>query len=188
MKLKSLFIKDYNILQDFSIDFQSNLTVLIGENGSGKSSIIECLAYIFGHLHKYFVLDDKTAEFINGYKISYTINDLDILIESRYTMSETNTFDPIIIINGNKVSTSEIKKTYPDFSFLPTKVVLSYSGITDRLKTLSKHFEDKFIKKIIRQNNPYSLIPLQLPTESFDIYQKRICLIYFISIICFKYR
>lgn len=173
MKLKSLFIKDYNILQDFSIDFQSNLTVLIGENGSGKSSIIECLAYIFGHLHKYFVLDDKTAEFINGYKISYTINDLDILIESRYTMSETNTFDPIIIINGNKVSTSEIKKTYPDFSFLPTKVVLSYSGITDRLKTLSKHFEDKFIKKIIRQNNPYSLIPLQLPTENPFIYIKK---------------
>lgn len=82
MKLKSLYIKDYNILQDFSIDFTSNLSVLIGENGSGKSSIIECLAYIFGHLHKYFVLEDKTAEFINGYKISYSLNNLDVFIES----------------------------------------------------------------------------------------------------------
>lgn len=173
MKLKKLYIKDYNILQDFSINFESNLTVLIGENGSGKSSIIECLAYIFGHLHKYFVLDDKTAEFINGYKISYVINNLDIFIESRYTMSDTNTFDPIIMINSNKVSTSEIKKAYPDFSFLPTKVILSYSGITDRLRTLSKHFEDKFIKKIIRQNNPYSLIPLNLPTENPFIYIKK---------------
>lgn len=99
MKLKSLYIKDYNILQDFSIDFTSNLSVLIGENGSGKSSIIECLAYIFGHLHKYFVLEDKTAEFINGYKISYSLNNLDVFIESRYVMSETNTFNPIIIIN-----------------------------------------------------------------------------------------
>ena len=70
MRLKSLYIRDYKILQDFSIDFTSNLSVLIGENGSGKSSIIECLAYIFGHLHKYFVLDDKTAEFIDGYKIN----------------------------------------------------------------------------------------------------------------------
>lgn len=31
MKLKSLYIKDYNILQDFSIDFTSNLSV--AENG-----------------------------------------------------------------------------------------------------------------------------------------------------------
>ena len=49
MRLKSLYIRDYKILQDFSIDFTSNLSVLIGENGSGKSSTIECLAYIFGH-------------------------------------------------------------------------------------------------------------------------------------------
>ena len=69
MRLKSLHIKDYGILKDFDIDFQNNLSVLIGENGSGKSSIIECIAYIFGHLHKYFVLGDKTAEFIDGYQI-----------------------------------------------------------------------------------------------------------------------
>ena len=66
MRLKSLYIKDYKILQDFHINFTSNLSVLIGENGSGKSSIIECLAYIFGHLHKFFVLNDKTAEFISN--------------------------------------------------------------------------------------------------------------------------
>ena len=46
MYIKSLYIKDYNLLQDFNIDFKNNLSILIGENGSGKSSIIECLAYI----------------------------------------------------------------------------------------------------------------------------------------------
>ena len=70
MRLKSLYIKDYNILQEFEINFNSNLSVVIGENGCGKSSIIECIAYIFGHLHKYFVLKDKTADFIDGYKIN----------------------------------------------------------------------------------------------------------------------
>ena len=69
MRLKSLHIEDYGILQNFDIDFQNNLSVLIGENGSGKSSIIECRAYIFGHLHTYFVLGDKTAEFIDGYRL-----------------------------------------------------------------------------------------------------------------------
>ncbi|MDO5525936.1 MAG: AAA family ATPase [Prevotella sp.] len=173
MRIKSLYIKDYNILQDFSIDFTSNISVLIGENGSGKSSIIECLAYIFGHLHKYFVLDDKTAEFIDGYKISYTISGLDVFIESRYIASETNTFAPIIKIDGKDFSTYQLKKAYADFSFLPIKVVLSYSGITERLKQLSRHFEEKIIKKIIRQNNPYSLKPLVLPSDNPFIYIKK---------------
>ena len=110
MRLKSLYIKDYKILQDFHINLTSNLSVIIGENGSGKSSIIECLAYIFGHLHKYFVLNDKTAEFIDGYKINYTINGLDVYIESKYVESKTNTFQPIIRINGENMSITQLKK------------------------------------------------------------------------------
>lgn len=173
MRLKSLYIRDYKILQDFSIDFTSNLSVLIGENGSGKSSIIECLAYIFGHLHKYFVLDDKTAEFIDGYKINYTINGLDVYIESHYKESKSNTFDPIIIVNGDEMSTSQLKKRYGDLSFLPSRVIISYSGITERLALLSDHFEQKFIRKIIRQNNPYSLKPLVLPEDNPFVYIKK---------------
>ena len=172
MRLKSLYIKDYKILQDFHINFTSNLSVLIGENGSGKSSIIECLAYIFGHLHKYFVLNDKTAEFIDGYKINYTINGLDVYIESKYVESKTNTFQPIIRINGENMSITQLKKQY-DTLFLPEKVIMSYSGITERLGQLSKHFEDKFIQKIIRQNNPYSLRPLVLPSDNPFIYVKK---------------
>lgn len=173
MRLKSLYIRDYKILQDFSIDFTSNLSVLIGENGSGKSSIIECLAYIFGHLHKYFVLDDKTAEFIDGYKINYTINGLDVYIESHYKESKSNTFDPIIKVNGDEMSTSQLKKKYRNFSFLPSKVIISYSGITERLALLSNHFEEKFIQKIIRQNNPYTLKPLVLPEDNPFVYIKK---------------
>lgn len=173
MRLKSLYIRDYKILQDFSIDFTSNLSVLIGENGSGKSSIIECLAYIFGHLHKYFVLNDKTAEFIDGYKINYTINGLDVFIESHYKESTSNTFDPIIRVNGDELSTSQLKKRYEDLSFLPSKVIISYSGITERLALLGDHFEQKFIKKIIRQNNPYSLKPLVLPEDNPFVYIKK---------------
>lgn len=173
MRLKTLYIKDYNILQNFSIDFTSNLSVFIGENGSGKSSIIECLAYIFGHLHKYFILNDKTAEFIDSYKINYAIDGLDIYIESRYVESESNTFNPIIKINGNEISTSQLKNAYADFSFLPTKIVLSYSGITERLKLLNNHFENKFIKKIIRKDNPFSLNPLILPPDNPFVYIKK---------------
>ena len=154
MRINSLHIEDYNILQDFDIKLSSNLSVLIGENGSGKSSVLECLAFIFGHLHKYFVLDDKTAEFIDGYRIDYTINGHNVYIESKYVSSKTNTFQPIIRIDDEELSIPQIKKRYGDFKvFLPEKIVLFYSGITEHLKKLHEHFEDKFIKKIIKQNN-----------------------------------
>jgi ABC-type multidrug transport system ATPase subunit len=173
MRLKSLHIKDYGILKDFDIDFQNNLSVLIGENGSGKSSIIECIAYIFGHLHKYFVLGDKTAEFIDGYQIEYEINANNVLIESKYVASKTNTFQPTIKINGNKLSMSQIRDRYGNFKmFLPEKVILSYSGVTEHLKELNKHFEDKFIRKIIGDNS-YSLLPLNLPDVNPFMYVKK---------------
>lgn len=174
MKINSLHIEDYNILQNFDIDFSSNLSVLIGENGSGKSSVLECLAYIFGHLHKYFVLNDKTAEFIDGYRIDYTINGHNVFIESKYVSSKTNTFQPVIRIDNEELSIPQIKNRYGSFKeFLPEKVVLFYSGITERLKKLNGHFEKKYIDKIARYNNPYSLRPLSLPNDNPFLYVKK---------------
>lgn len=174
MKINSLHIEDYNILQNFDIDFSSNLSVLIGENGSGKSSVLECLAYIFGHLHKYFVLKDKTAEFIDGYQIDYTINGHNVFIKSKYVSSKTNTFQPVIRIDNEELGVPQIKDRYGDFNlFLPEKVILSYSGITEHLKRLNKHFEDKFIQKIKHIDNPYSLLPLNLPEDNPFMYVKK---------------
>ena len=71
MKIKSLKVSDFYILKDFEIEFNNNLSVLIGENGSGKSTILELIANIFGHLHKFFILKDKTAKFVENYEIVY---------------------------------------------------------------------------------------------------------------------
>ena len=44
MQLKKLYINDYKILKDFTIefpyDFKKYISVLIGTNGSGKSTIL----------------------------------------------------------------------------------------------------------------------------------------------------
>ena len=55
MKLNKLQINGFNILQNgFFIDFDnaSNLSILIGKNGSGKSSILEAVGIIFKSLYK----------------------------------------------------------------------------------------------------------------------------------------
>ena len=43
MKIKTLYIKKFKGLSDFSIDFNDNVTVIIGENGTGKTTILETI-------------------------------------------------------------------------------------------------------------------------------------------------
>ena len=54
MKLKSLWIKDYKNLKDFHLDFEqgNNLSILIGNNGSGKSNVLEAISGIFAEAYR----------------------------------------------------------------------------------------------------------------------------------------
>lgn len=179
MIIKSIYIPDFLILKDFEITFnnQNNLVVIIGDNGSGKSSLLEVIAYIFGHLHKYFVLGDKTADFIDGYEITFdsTLNDTDyeVYIKSGYVNQKTNTFKPIIKINNEEISIAALEEQFGGFkNFLPSRIGVYYAGEAKYLRTLSEHFEKKFIDEIIKDKNPYSLSPLLLPNERPFYYLK----------------
>lgn len=178
MKIKSLKVSDFYILKDFEIEFNNNLSVLIGENGSGKSTILELIADIFGHLHKFFVLKDKTAEFIENYEVVYDYVRYNVLytIEIHSQQSIDNsycTFVPKIWINGEELSIAQIERKYGGMTtLLPQKTILGYAGISDHLKTLSEHFEKKYKREIIRENNEYSFSPLNLPQERPFIYIK----------------
>lgn len=51
MKVKQLKIKAFRGIQDLTLEFDKNLpTVLIGINGAGKSSILDCLSLLLAHL------------------------------------------------------------------------------------------------------------------------------------------
>ncbi len=178
MRIKSLKVEDFFILKDFKIDFNNNLSVLIGENGSGKSTILELIADIFGHLHKFFILNDKTAGFVENYEIVYDFEkdneSYKIEIHSRqYVDNRSCTFVPQIWINDEELSIAQIERKYDGMkTFLPAKTILGYAGISDHLKVLSEHFEEKFKAEIIKANNNYSLSPLNLPKERPFIYIK----------------
>ncbi len=47
MKVKSLTLRSFRGIDDLTLDFASNVTVLIGNNGVGKSSILDALAISF---------------------------------------------------------------------------------------------------------------------------------------------
>ena len=63
MIIKSIGLKNYRCFEDIEIDFHEKLTVIVGDNGSGKTSILEGLAVSLGTM--FIGLDGRVGVSIN---------------------------------------------------------------------------------------------------------------------------
>ena len=162
MQLKRLYIKDYKILKDFAYefpaDFQRYINVIIGANGSGKSTILEAIAEIFSCT----VMDEKSKF---AFKLEYTIRHEEILSESSTWADSETTYLAVKIeakekeekpmfevhlpdgtilnslseINNNK--DLKIIKPYLTsnlLKILPDSIVIYYSGLSDIMLSLCR--------------------------------------------------
>ena len=127
MQLISLYIKKYNHLVDFTIAFNQNLSVIIGVNGSGKSSVLEVLALVFSDAY----LGKKAAL---GFKLTYKLAKTTVELSSEDTGFE-------IQMNGKKI----------DNFLLPSNVVVYYSGLSDKMEKNSVKFMKKTKKRLLKQ-------------------------------------
>ena len=50
MQINHLYLKKYYHLENFKCDFKKPISVFIGENGAGKSTVIEAIVEIFRNL------------------------------------------------------------------------------------------------------------------------------------------
>ena len=157
MKLKSLKIKGFKNLTGadgwFTLDFtnKDGITVLIGNNGSGKSNVLEAISAIFIGLYKIGTPQRKP---IFNYEIEYSIGE-DIITDIK-----------IKLINGTYgFYTHGTKTSKKDFinlidTYLPSRVIASYSGEETRLwDTYYKHSYSDFINSI--KNNDLRGLPEQ---------------------------
>lgn len=113
MKLKTLTIKKYKNLIDFEVNFETGngLSVLVGNNGSGKSNVLEALSGIFANaysakpLHKFV------------YSLTYEIKGKEVKLEQTIYRCQ-------YYVDGKVTAISELKKQ----ELLPTNVIALYSG------------------------------------------------------------
>lgn len=174
MQLKSLYINDYKILKSFTIefpyDFNKYISVFIGANGSGKSTILEAIAQIFSD-----TILNQTAKF--GFELEYSVK-LEEIIEQTSTTSEFNVAYIIVKLHaekGEKIKASVISgmddtdfsdkivdsrkmvifgqgKEKSAQSYLPDNIVIYYSGLSEIMKNLCKPHEEK-LSKAYRKGN-----------------------------------
>lgn len=131
MKLKKLKINTrFKNLNNFEIDFSSKegITVLIGNNGSGKSNILEALSSVFSGLY------DTRRNPNFDYELNYIKDDSDIYIKFEKGNYETK-------INN---VTNNLRTEH-----LPNQVISSYSGEESRLwDTYYKPFYDDYVRAL----------------------------------------
>lgn len=149
MKLKSLKIKGFKNLSSedgwFTLDFtdKNGITVLIGNNGSGKSNIIEAISSIFTGLYKMGTPQRKpTFEYV----LEYILNDTD-----KYKLSLTTSPNGDKIYNFTKNENNIAVGTFKanPSQYLPSSIVAIYSGEEMRLwESYYKHLYNDFMREV----------------------------------------
>lgn len=142
MRINKLYIADFKNIhrQNFDLSIHDGLTLLIGNNGSGKSNFIECISDIFYNLY-----EDKTS-FSSDFIIEYSDNSNNIF-EVRYINGAIEKRR-----NGSEISTM-------NQFVLPKRIVTIYSGETDRLwRNCYEDSYKKFVSKINKAANPANII------------------------------
>ena len=160
MKLKRLWVNGFKNLKNFEINFELNdgVTLLIGNNGSGKSNILEVISAIFVSL-----IEKKKVDF--EYEIEYIL-DVNGLDKNFYIELKI-----ITLLNGNNEYTYSFKiddlekqknQFFGNYSYLPSHIITSYSGEESRLWDLYyEKFYKNYIKKAITPTgsaNPLKMI------------------------------
>jgi predicted ATP-dependent endonuclease of OLD family len=134
----------YKNLSNIEFNFKEDklISLLVGQNGYGKSNLIEILAIIFKSLYQLDKLSqakDWTTEKDHfDYELEYECKKSEIKIECKYDKFEIQLKDP----NGKFKNLTFTEFTTNRKDYLPDYVLGYYSGNSERLKKLISEIEN----------------------------------------------
>jgi predicted ATPase len=141
MKIKKIVIYNHKNLDNFEINFDTSkpISILIGNNGSGKSNCLEAILIIFK-----FLLNSKEKRTIFGFNIDYECNKQNVSIKTDQAGNKIQ-----ITINGKKSDLESLRS----HNYLPDNILFYYSGYNLRIKNLTLHHDDEFKRNTINSSN-----------------------------------
>ncbi len=174
MKILNLHIEAFRNLKDFTIDFtpegtnaegepvQFNSHAVIGQNGTGKSNLIEAIIMIFRDLD----LRNKPPF---AYTLQYEIRGR--IVEIKALANET----PSVRVDGKKSSATAVSKD--ENGLLPKNVFAYYSGKNDRIEELFHRHQKKFYDDLLSNET----IPLRRLFLCRNVHSQFVLLAYLID-------
>jgi len=162
MKITTLNIYNYKNLS-IELNNSSSIIALIGNNGSGKSNILEAISTIFFHLY-----NKKEKDIPFNFKLQYIFGgNQNVLIEKK----------------NSTINFKVEEKHYADIQqFLPKQIVALYSGEENRLWL--KSYQPLYMAYISNINKSettglgdYSIVPKMLYINKFYWHISLLCLL-----------
>jgi hypothetical protein len=144
MRLDYVRIDGFKNLKRVEVDFDESqlTTVIIGENGTGKSNLIEALVRIFRDID----LDERTPF---AYELRYAIGNKRIELMK----TDPNARRPTSIRVGEYAVSLRELRSQPG-TLLPGMVFGYYSGESQRLEALFDKHQRRYYDEIMKRNDP----------------------------------
>lgn len=146
MKLNYVHIEGYKNLRDTVLDFQEEELpiAIIGNNGTGKSNLVEALLHIFIGLYY-----GTPADF--GFHVKYSAHAKEVEIKHQRGAAGLS-----IIVDGEAWSEWRFKaharqpQQRPPF---PAQVFTYYSGTCDRVERIVRQYNHHYVRKLRHQTD-----------------------------------
>ena len=149
MRLERLWLGDYKNLRDVTVTLHGkDVTILLGQNGTGKSNLIEALVEVFAALHR-----GQMPRF--DVELEYRCNQHRVEVRCHPSSGKR----PQLRVDGTRARQTDLKQRRDEL--LPTNVFAYYSGPSNRLV---EHFEDhqrRFYDELIRTDDAPDSLPLR---------------------------
>ena len=169
MKLDYLWVEDFKNLQDFKVDFDENpeelFTILLGQNGLGKSNLLEALVVIFRDLFR-----GNQTEF--GYELRYTLKRGDIKVSlQNHPKAESSQARFSFTVTQKDGTKEELRrddlKDIKGRPWLPRHVFAYYSGPSDRLEEHFRPQQKQFYRDLLNgKESPFRPMFYARPVHS----------------------
>ena len=192
MQVKQLKIKNFRCFSDFEIAFENNLSVISGENGTGKSSILEAIHYLC-YMKSFRTYSPKDLikfesdnffikasfygdEIINNLQIGFSQGKRIVKLNKKNINSFKDLMDYYRVITLTEDDLWLIKGG-PDIrrSFLDQAILLYDHTFLSKIKDFKKVLEqrNRLLQNDFVSNELYDLWTTQLWERSISIQQLR---------------
>jgi predicted ATPase len=177
MRLVTLSINNYKkFTSAVNIGFSGEITLLVGINGSGKSTVIEALSLIFSDLYLFFIHGNKVRpefSFEIEYEIAIKKGNGEIPHRRYYTGIEICRVRIKTTASGKspyyiEVNGKEIKNQKQIIEYLPDNVICYYAGEFNTLSKIIGQIEVEQALKLKRFKNDIR------EHEVFELFNKNI--------------
>ncbi|QKK32324.1 AAA family ATPase [Rhizobium indicum] len=139
MRIDRVYIDGFRNLQDVEADFDEGCltTVIIGQNGAGKSNLIEAIAEIFRHVD------------LNEGRLRFTF-EIDYVIDGRKVRIDNREGATVVLVDGERLRMTEFQRQKS--LYFPDLIFGYYSGSGRRLEKLFDRHQERYYNVINKDN------------------------------------